>query len=339
MVDYSAADAAFATIEDLTLSPQQVADGVVKWAKQSIGPDPTRGNFTPDDEEDGEWLGALLWSLWDKMLELAQEDEAIHDRIAHILAALQAKGSEGCEGWRVDGRETNWSELPFFGIASREEMNGASSSCRPPTHVLAPQRLLAVPFVGPQPGVEGMGFIDITAPKAQALLAGDTPTDDEPYTREMVRCRKVWLNTNAFLARLWALAVWDGAFFGIATMRMHLEPLTLSSTSGPTATVGLWRNGTDHPEELQIEVAALWLRIAGAQMYTCREIMGPKGNPDWQANRGCPGGSGGTWDGVDGYHPDRWKHWKGILQEVAKGSWRRSVIDAAKVSGEATRSG
>ena len=183
-------------------------------------------------------------------------------------------------------------------------------------------------FAGPQPFVEGIGRLDLATPKAQGLLSGDAPTDDEPETRAVVDIRKHWLNTNAFLARLWALDVQDEAFFAIACMRMDLEPLTLSSTREPTAGPG----SVFEPQELQIEVAASWLRIAGARMYGCKEIMGPKGNLNWEKNRGCPGGSGGTWDGVDGCHPDRWAHWKGILREVAEGSWRRNVIEAAQVS-------
>ena len=33
-------------------------------------------------------------------------------------------------------------------------------------------------------------------------------------------------------------------------------------------------------------------------------------------------------------HPDRWKHWEGILQEVVKGNWRKRVVEAAQVSGK-----
>lgn len=176
--------------------------------------------------------------------------------------------------------------------------------------------------------MKGVGRLDLTTPKAHVLLAGDAPTDDDTETRGLVTARAHWLNTNTFLARLWALDVQDEAFFGIACMRMGLEPLTLSSTREPTSVQGT----TDEPQELEIEVAATWLRIAGAKMYACREIMGPNGNSDWEMDRGCPGGSGGTWGGVDGYHPNRWNHWKGILREVAMGRWRSNVIEAAQVS-------
>lgn len=204
---------------------------------------------------------------------------------------------------------------------------------RPSAHRVWPEKLEFIDenvfFIGPQPFIKGiLGRLDTTTPEAHALLSGDAPADDEPGTHALADARTHWLNTNAFLARVWALDVYDEAFFGIACMRMDLEPLTLSSTREPTGA----RTGGNEPQELQIEVAASWLRIAGAKMYACREIMGPKGNPGWERNRGCPGGSGGTWDGVDGYHPDRWKHWKAILQEVVKGSWRSNVREAAQVS-------
>lgn len=165
-------------------------------------------------------------------------------------------------------------------------------------------------------------------PEAQGLLAGDTPTDDGPKTRDLVNARQQWLNMNAFLARLWALDVADEAFFGLTAMTWGLEPLTLTSTRGPTPRDSYHR---DEPQELLIEVASIWLRVAGGRMYACREIMGPNGDPNWDARQGRPGRSGGTWDGVDGFHPDRWEHWKGILREVAEGNWRRNVIEAAQV--------
>ncbi|KAI1784139.1 hypothetical protein LXA43DRAFT_1067014, partial [Ganoderma leucocontextum] len=152
-------DTSIAAIEDQTLSPQQAADEIAKQCKRSIESAPTHGNPTPDDGDGDEDSGS-------EVIRLAQEDVSTHDRIAHILAALKAKGSEGCEGWKLWGEETDWSKLPAFGLISREEMNG------------------------PQPVTELQGFIDLTTPKAQALLAGDVPTDDEPDTRELVKCRK-----------------------------------------------------------------------------------------------------------------------------------------------------
>ena len=176
--------------------------------------------------------------------------------------------------------------------------------------------------------LEGKGELD--TPLAQALLSGDPPSDD-PVQQAYANARKKWLNMNAFLAKLWALDIIDEHIYGISTMSMCIEPLPLSFSSGPS-TSDIEGREVDEPQELCIEVAAIWVTIAGAKMYACKEILGPKGNPKWEDDRGRPGGSGGTWDGVDGYHPDRWAHWKGIFQEIASGTWRENVIQAAKVS-------
>lgn len=157
-----------------------------------------------------------------------------------------------------------------------------------------------------------------------AALSGDPPVDSVA-SRAGARARRNWLNMNAFLARLWTMDVLDCTWVGISTMRMSLEPHSMPvyvhdpQTSRPTV-------------ELQIETAAVWIRVAGKRMFECREILGPKGNPDWSVDQqGRPGSSGGTWDGVDGYHPDRWQHWKGIFLDLSQGHWRSNVIDAAKV--------
>ena len=136
---------------------------------------------------------------------------------------------------------------------------------------------------------------------------------------------------NAFLAYLWVAGVADEAFYGIATMRMCLEPFSRDATPAGSKREG--EAGAEYePPELQLELAAVWLKIAGAQMLACKEVFGPNGNPNWKANQGCPGGSGGTWQGVDGYHPDRWAHWKGILRAVAGEGWDENVIRVVKVS-------
>lgn len=177
--------------------------------------------------------------------------------------------------------------------------------------------------IGPAAFDEDRRFVSTDDPECIAALSGDPPIDSVP-SRAGARARRNWLNLNAFLARLWALDVWENAFLGISTMRMSLEPHSMPVYVGDP--------GCSGPSvELDLEVAAVWIRIAGKRMFECREIMGPKGNPDWPSNYGCPGGSGGTWDGVDGYHPDRWQHWKGIFHSISQGHWRRSVIDAAQV--------
>ena len=124
---------------------------------------------------------------------------------------------------------------------------------------------------------------------------------------------------------MWALDVRDQAYTAILTIQAELEPLRLSSTNEPTS--GIW-DGIEFPEELQIELASTWVRIAGAQIYArCRENMRPEDNPGTP----CPGRNSETCDDVDGYTLDRWRLWKGILQEVVAGRWRQNVIEAAQV--------
>lgn len=187
---------------------------------------------------------------------------------------------------------------------------------------------------------DGRGLPDLCTPRAQAVLSGDVPNHDDLVERAYAAARTRWLNINAFFALLWARDVTDEHFFAITTMRMCLEPLSRpgSSTRAPTPIgVSEVRDGVGEPQELQIEVSASWLRAAGRKIFACKEILGPKGNPEWAATRGCPGGSGGAWDGVDGFHPDRWRHWKRLFKEVSEGTWRENVIEAARASCRFTR--
>ncbi|RDX52707.1 hypothetical protein OH76DRAFT_1399963 [Lentinus brumalis] len=300
---HSAVTAALAAVEDHLLSPEEIATTVVAQCNQCIAS--STGNADVTQEGDTPGLEGLLWSFWSGLLNIAEDDASMHDRLARILAALKTKDSQGCAGWIIWGEGSHWGELPLFGPVSREGMNG------------------------PNAFLQGEGFLDKSTPRAHAVLCGDLPTKD-PVERMFSQSRKEWLNINAFLAKLWALDIVDEHFFGITTMRMFLEPLSVQSNKGPTVDVD-----RDDPQELQIEVAAIWIKIAGAKMYRCRKILGPKGNPDWKANQGASGASGGTWDGADGYHPDRWAHWKQIFSEVAQGNWRKNVTEAAQAAVDA----
>ena len=309
--------AALAAVKDQSLSPEAVASTIVEQCNQCVaGSSGDTGDVTQEGDTPG--LESFLWSFWEAFIKLAQEDASTHDRLARILAAVKAKGSQGCDGWLVWSSPTSWSDLPLFGPVTREEMNGKSTfhtTSDPSFRRSSTDNPHSI--TGPSPP---------SSPRARAVLCGDPPADD-PDERAIAQSRKKWLNINTFLAKLWALDIVDEHFYGISTMRMSIEPLSVQSTQGPTANVE-----TGDPQELQIEVAAIWVKIAGAKMYACTEILGPNGNPNWEANRGAPGSSGGTWDGVDGYHPDRWTHWKQIFFEVAQGNWRANVTEAAQAS-------
>ncbi|TFK88774.1 hypothetical protein K466DRAFT_575178 [Polyporus arcularius HHB13444] len=290
-------EAALAAVKDHLLSPEETATKVVAQCNQCIAGSIDNVDVTQEGDTPG--LEEFLWSFWSGFLNIAEDDASMHDRLARILAALKAKESQGCDGWIIWGEDSHWGELPLFGPVSREAMNGWNTF------------------------LQGKGFLDKSTPRVHAVLCRDLPAND-PVERMFSQSRKEWLNINAFLAKLWALDIVDEHFFGIATMRMCLEPLSVQSTERPTADVG----GHDPLEELQIEVAATWIKIAGAKMYLL-------GNPDWKANQGAPGASGGTWDGADGYHPDRWAHWKQIFSEVAQGNWRKNVTEAAQAAVDA----
>lgn len=167
---------------------------------------------------------------------------------------------------------------------------------------------------------------------ATSILSGDTPAEDTVETRAWARGRKHWLNYNAFRAKLYALGVYEDTHWPIVLVRDYIEPLSLPEEVWRAYELGI----PTYPHELGMETAMTWLRVAGAQIFACDKIFGPKGNrTGWNPRTlGAPGISGGTWNGVDGYHPDRWRHWKDILKAIVKGekgAWRPNVIEAANV--------
>ncbi|OSC96371.1 hypothetical protein PYCCODRAFT_1379337 [Trametes coccinea BRFM310] len=292
-------------MRDPAIPPEDIASLVITLARKAVEEPPQDEIRGRDDDTPG--LEGFLWDLWYKLLEIADVDPSMHDRLASILTAIAAKGKEGCEGWRLWNRDIDWADRPLFGAALRESMNGIF-----PSYV-----------------VDGTGHIIMPPypPEVLAALAGDPPTDS-PLPRSAARARTKWMNQNAFIARLWTLDIMDWSTYGISTMRMDLEPYSLPPERRST-------DETSLPQELKVENAAVWIRVAGEKMFESHEILGPKGNPEWDSKRGAPGSSGGTWDGVDGYHPDRWAHWKRIFKEISEGEGRQNMRDAAKAAVEA----
>lgn len=129
----------------------------------------------------------------------------------------------------------------------------------------------------------------------------------------------------AQLQHIWALDAIEDPCWAIVMVSGYLEPLSLPKD--------VWQSGPSDiafPRELGMETGMIWLRVAGARMFMCREVWGR----DSIAATGV-GRSRGTWKGVAGYHPDRWAHWKDILRALVrgeKGEWRATVMDTAKVS-------
>ncbi|KAI0329848.1 hypothetical protein GY45DRAFT_1303974 [Cubamyces sp. BRFM 1775] len=294
---------AIAALENPTLSPEEVADSITSLCREVVKATPANEQANREDDTPG--LEGFLWDIWNAVVTIAEEDTSSHDRLAAILPAIEAKGKSGCAGWRIWGNDFDWADLPIFRPAVRECMNG------------------------PSPATEDqwIEYRDSSQTECRAALAGDPPTDS-PASRAGAVARVQWLNLNAFLAHLWALGVMDCEMYGISTMRMELEPYSLPPDKRPPSEAyGI--------QEIEVECAATWVRIAGQRMYECREILGPKGNSDWDPHRGAPGSSGGTWDGVDGYHPERWALWKSIFEKVASQGGRRNMVDAAKAAVEA----
>ncbi|KAI8999024.1 hypothetical protein BD414DRAFT_142013 [Trametes punicea] len=289
-------------MRDPTVSPANVASLVVALCRKATEEAVSEPSLYGADDTPG--LELFLWAVWYGLLDIAMEDPSSHDRLADILSAIKAKGKEGCEALHIWGYDMDWAQLTLFGAALREYMNGPS--------VL---------------GGSSYGFAPPYPAEVVAALAGDPPTDS-PLSRAAAAARVHWLNLNAFVARLWELDVVEAAFYGIGTMRMELEPYSLPPERRPPSE-------TCNPQELDVENAAVWVRIAGRRMFECREIMGPKGNPDWDRQRGAPGSSGGTWDGVDGYHPDRWAHWKATFKQISEREGRENMIEAAQAAVEA----
>ena len=126
-------DAGTAAIMNQALSAGQAADEIAKQCNQSIDSAAsesaskrhTGASATYDDDSHSIDVENFFWPFWSDVLDLAQGDASMHDRVARVIAVLKAKGTEGCDSWSVWGSETDWSQLPLLGPVSREAMNGA----------------------------------------------------------------------------------------------------------------------------------------------------------------------------------------------------------------------
>lgn len=109
------------TLQDSTLSPEQVADRVVSLCRTEVrdSPETLRG----DDDADTPGLEGFLWHLWGALITLAEEDSSYHDRLASILSELKSRGREDWNIWR---NPFDWVNLPIFGASALEYLNGAS---------------------------------------------------------------------------------------------------------------------------------------------------------------------------------------------------------------------
>ncbi|KAI0648293.1 hypothetical protein C8Q79DRAFT_1008635 [Trametes meyenii] len=291
---------------DTSISPEDVARKIVTACREAVeAAQSTHASHSYEVDTDG--LEGFLWSIWDRVVATAEQDLSSHDRLVAILIAVRATGAIGCEGWQVWGKPFRWVDLPILGASIAEsEHCGLCSTDETGTAILSSDESRGVPF-----------------------LVGDPPTESAE-SQGWARARSRWLNLNTFTARLWLSAIMDRSQWALLCQAKWLELYALPPDSRLAA-------GSSLPPELGMETAAIWLRLAGRLMYTCREIFGPRGNPEWDEDRrGLPGRTAGRWDGVDGYHPDRWLHWRGILQDIANGhEYRPTMAEAAKTALEA----
>jgi hypothetical protein len=151
----------------------------------------------------------------------------------------------------------------------------------------------------------------LSRPDVQAVLASSTPTSNDPVLAAAATARTRWLSLHTFLARLWAER-------GVSSLALNALWAARDGLEYPADSPGRPGSEALGPRALRIETAAIWLSIAGREMYASREIWGPRGNEDWPENAGKPGRGGELWDGVDGYDPARWAVWKGSLEGIVK---------------------
>lgn len=293
-----------------SLSPEAGAEHIVSIAKayvnehsnDPVDPSTVRRNSGPKRDTPG--AETFFWSLWECLLK-GVADWDTDDRLKHNLdkaigfvKALQVLPEE--PKWTIWGEDTSIKSLPLIGPSLREANNGPLA------------------YLGPDDDALGR-------PEVQDSLAGAPPASfvkDENIDLATQR-RKFWLALQGLMARFWADAGLDSfAVCSVWAARDGLEdwPAVPPPIFDQTESEAERPVGEDTPayRALMVEAAALWLRLAGPQMYACTEIWGPNGNPDWPRNQGAPGHGGERWQGVDGMDKEkqRWALWREVLKDV-----------------------
>ncbi|EIW60787.1 uncharacterized protein TRAVEDRAFT_71075 [Trametes versicolor FP-101664 SS1] len=295
---------ATAALQDKTLSAKALASTIVAQCRHTVQLAAASDETSGGRKEDGDTLGleGYLWTIWFALADVAMEDPSRHDFFVNVLVAIKANGNENGE-WQIWSESFDWADLPLWGATVAETMHRGLT---------------------PDDDDEGKRIWPYDEKLGESILAGDTPPDTLEG-RGWARARTGWLNYNIFRACLWALDAVEDPHWAMVMVAGYLEPLSLPED--------VWRSkpsDATFPCELGMETGMIWLRVAGAQMFACREV--------WDRETKIitsPGRSGGTWTGVVGYHPDRWAHWKDILQalvEEEKGEWRPNVMEAAKLT-------
>lgn len=164
-----------------------------------------------------------------------------------------------------------------------------------------------LPLLGPQARERYNGpspNANLSDPTVQAFLAGERPDPSKPDLVAVYNDSERWINLNHFLARLYASVVWDFGLYGIWSMRAALE-------GGGDDSLG--------PESLRIEIAAVWIVIAGKTMYESKEKYEESGK------------GGPLWKGANGYSRERWAFWKKQFEEYQQqpniADWASKAIE------------
>ncbi|KZV86846.1 hypothetical protein EXIGLDRAFT_724350 [Exidia glandulosa HHB12029] len=299
-------DQAIAVLKDTLIAPSDAATQIASLCAAQVA---SGGSASEPGDTPG--LGDFLWFFWTALFDAVENDDALHSRAVEILAQLSALAGCGPDGdaeWRVWGEPFAWRGLPLFGPVAREEYNGP--------RVRLNQRPI--------------WSSDLTPEDYVSLCLPSPPSPDDARATAFYLAARRWVRYNAFCALLtgWPNSFFNGLNFALWAMRDALEYAHNSAYYTSNQSLG--------PRDLAIECAAAWVQHAGGRMYVSREIMGPKGNPDWPDNMGVPGKGGDLWTGVDGYDPARWQLWKkGFEAVVADDSTVERVRRIAKAAVEA----
>ncbi|CAE6487438.1 unnamed protein product [Rhizoctonia solani] len=273
------------------------------YAKQHA--DDTDSRHDTRTKRDTPGVETFFWHLWARVLRDVGRCESDHDQetngnVTRVIAFLKAMREvpEGKHAWIVWGEDVDVRSLPLLGPGIRDANNG--------------------PFY-----YTGPSDTEIARPEVQNTLAGAGTGGhtNESVTVSLTR-RREWLGLQALIAKLLSeVGLEECILHGIWAARDGLEDWPVD----PPAIIVEQPSGEPPSGEdtagyraLMVEGATTWLRIAAPQLYTCTEIWGPNGNPEWKRNAGVPGRGGARWKGVDGMDRDkkRWNLWKDVLHEV-----------------------
>ncbi|KAF8689134.1 peptidase C19 family, partial [Rhizoctonia solani] len=259
----------------------------------------------PETKRDTPGVETFFWHLWDRALHDIGRCETDHEQetnrdVRQVVALLKAMQElpKGKHVWTLWGEDVDVNSLPLLGPGIRNANNG--------------------PFYYNMPS-----DAEMARPEVQNTLAGAGAGDQTDKSISIVlKRRREWLGLQALIAKLLSeMDLKEYALHGIWAARDGLEnwpavpPAIITEQHAEEPPAG---EDTAAYRALLVEGATTWLRFAAHQLYTCTEIWGPNGNPEWKSNAGTPGHGGDRWKGVDGMDPGkkRWGLWKEVLHEV-----------------------